>query len=763
MNTRPPKQLEHVRDPPRAVRVEFQVRMTECDLAPERFESHPTLQLFLSDHFVREPESGGVVNVHMDKTADNPAYVYTGAVIGTLKREHREIPPRAAIGAYLYAVHRNAHGSPCYVEVGTNHVDLRDVSAQLAKKKDYVHSMNMMVRTVVISGAEPIKKGVVELRVTGIQHGPAVKSCSGHVASALDAAMGEVEQSLAEYVHATMMMEQQLPDTFPNTERMRAPADLSPTGVESTGRAFLPVAAFALVPTPRANDGYFLNALQNVMARREQHISEYVGMSLDQRARTMAAVSCYGVQTFDYIADKVELLNRRGVQHVNSYLNMRHQTLDTDSWSNIWRTCSGDCEDGCRGIQCTLRALKAVAASHPAVVDMQRIASRYIAMQALTVVHGAKIGDHEGYGAHLCDLFTPIEGANAMLKHTTAGRSLLKRTRAPEAPVASATMTAVEQLPFMVGEGTGVIDPLGVEHDPILEQRKYVAQMLPSTSTFKREIPHVRGQASPFYHGHVLVITDHWWRNHNMPIGALVMGIPSNQQHEMSRGILWTDFMAGRTDRIALMPQPPMSKTVENICHEALALTPPTRPLELGAEAECPEPDALLNKLVGGIKAMGRSNTSAQRPAASVDLYVRAHQYDEERIAQLLAEIAQAPLIYDAEVVRERITDTIDSHRIRLWVSPPAADPIGNVLQEAAWGTALRTQSGVDAARRKIKDLKRVLKSGAKLTPSQMRSLSDIEDAAWGLHNRNAAFLGTRKPDWSEIAKAARRVLMRGK
>ena len=655
MDQRPPLQLQPLRDPAREVRVHFRVRMVECDLAPEQWESHPVVNMFWSGHLERARETGGVVNVHMDD--EDPRHEYDGWVVGSLLRKYRHMPPRAAIGMYLYAVHRNEHGSPCYVEVGTNHVDLRDIAKALLKG-EYVRPVEMRITPVTLTGMKPIKKAIIEVRVSKLQMKPSLQ-WDPLERSALDAPAEKTDQALTLYVNATMNLEAELHDTFPRCERMRAPLDLAPVSVESTNGTFLPVAAFAMVPTPDANEHFFLNAITCVLDRRDLPPTAYHSMSLEERARTMAQVCSFGVQTFDYISDTIELGNRLE-------MNTRHRTMDTDSFSNSWRTCSGDCEDGCRGIQCTLRALKAVAAESPVLRDLQNLSSHYAALQMLTVVHGAKIGDEEGFGAHLCDVFVPIRKAEQMLEHTPQGRQLLQMSKAPVAPVAASIQA--QDLPVLIGEGTGIIDPLGYDHDPLLEERKYVACGLPSAAPFKREIPHIRGQESTFYHGFLLAISDQWI---DQGVGALVVGTPApGKPHGMTRGALFTDVMAGRTDRVALMPQPRMPAAVRRISTEALMLSPPPRPLKLEpAQLARTGKDPLLDRLCAGIRALNH-DPPAKKPPGSVDLFVRAHQYDNNRIDALLGEASAMDRLYDAEYVEEPIVDRVTSYRVRLWVRP---------------------------------------------------------------------------------------------
>jgi len=646
-----PRQLKPVIDSKRKIVIDFTVRLAENDLAPEQLESHPRASIFLSDHFERDIETGGIVNVHMDD--ENPRHVYQGYVVGTLKREYASVPPEASLSIYLYAIHQNDHGHPCWVEVGTNHIPLHSI-----KNKNHIVMMEMLVRTIVVSGLDPLRKALLELNIRNIQLPPGI----AYASDALEQPLDKVETMVSEYVRKTVQIDESLRDTFKNTERMRAPYTLSPAGIESTGNTFLPVAAFASFVTPRANEAFYLNALDKIMNRHGLTVNDYMELNLEQRARMTASVCTYGIQTFDYISDTVELQNRR------NKADTQRNRIDTDSWSDITRTCSGDCEDSCRGCQVMKKGLMSIKAVHPAVVDMQRITRNYIMLQALTVVHGQKIGDEEGYGAHLCDIFLPVEHANKMLTHTSAGRSLLKRT----GPVKTLPVDARvdnkygDNWPVLICEGTGVIDPLGNTVDPLAQERRYVVENMPTSACFKREIPHIRGQPSSFYHGFLLAITDHWI---DYGVGALIIGTKCTDgaAEEMTRGALYTDMMEGRVDRIALMPQPRIPESVSRVAKAAISLSPPPRPLVISEPLEPERRDPLLDRLCDGINSFNRPKP-AKKPVGSIDLYVRAHQYDDDRIGQLLNEARSMDRLYAADYVEERFTDHVTCHRVRLWI-----------------------------------------------------------------------------------------------
>lgn len=693
------KQLAPVRDPSRLVKVDFEVRYEECDLAPKHLESHPVLQLYLGSQFVRDSDSGGVVNISLNEDLVGAASpIYKGSLVGTLRREHgAALPLGAPIGMCSYAVHRNDIGTPCYVDVGTSMALLGDVIAEWKRQGHYAHSHEMLMRNVAVTGEEPLKKGVIALRITGVQLGSSVKLPSqlpaiGTQALVLEriAATQAREQTVSEYVRATMEHEQRFPDTLPNISRVRVPMDISETGILSTGRTFMPIAAYAMVETPNSNPDFFVNAFQRVMARWNMKVSAYASFDLKQKARCMAKIVAYPVQSLDYISDAHfsgagrtarKMINARAAKGGTTTFSADEAPVHVpeENMSNALIAACGDCEDLNTAAVSILHALVAAkfdAANpkHAPLIEMQKIAAQYIPMSALAVVHGAKIGDEEGYGAHMYLPLMPRKQFVDGLSRTKDGRALLERMKPAQAPPAvlvSAVATtqrspAFEHLPPLFIEGTGIIDPLGYR-DEIIEQRRYIAGCMPSLRGHKLMIPHDEQAPSNFYVGITNGISDYMVKREGLPVAGFIFG-QTHPEHEMTRGVLFEDVLRS-SDKLAIAPQPFIPQQVMGLINEANALRPPIpdQVLDFSKPLAGPERDPHLDRLVAGIQAFKRAPPKVP-PPDSVDVILRPHQYGAVKIAQILGDAAKCERLYDASYEVEHVTNRSYTYRLRLWV-----------------------------------------------------------------------------------------------
>lgn len=569
----------------------------------------------------------------------------------------------SAIGLASYAIHRNDFGHKCYVNVGTSYALVQDVLRDVKGKGKYDQRHDLVMHTVVVTGNEPIKKGAIQLTITKVETGPALSPSStshGRV-GALQGNSEQVNSTLTQYIESTMALEQALPDTLPNCGRMRAYYDISETGAQMTPTTFLPVAAYARLETPRCNEAYFQNAFSVVLKRRGMTPSVWHDFDRKEKARTMAQMISYAVQTFDYIGDAVEMSSR-----MQRMTMQRH--VGNEEFSDIFNSLTGDCEDGARGIYATYKGLMSVQFVDPVMREIQQIAGEYMPLMTLSVVHGAKIGDEEGFGAHMYLPLMPKTQFEQALQQTPQGKQLLERM-APATPLVNADMqrtAAVEgELPFLFCEGTGRIDPLGYR-DPVLDQRKYIASKMPSVAGFKKEIPREEGAPSSFYYANLLGISGELMDHHGIPVGGFIFCSVNPETKTLTRGAMFTD-MINNASHVAILPQPPLPQSVQTMIGEAVALRPPARPLEYTGGSTLPRRDPHWDRYVAAVKSYARS-PPATRPATSIDLIVRPHQFSGALIQQMIAETAQLDRIYDASYAMEPVTDSIYHWRVQLWV-----------------------------------------------------------------------------------------------
>lgn len=698
-----PKQLAPVRDPARLVKIDFEVRYEECDLAPKHLESHPVLQLYLGSQFVRDADSGGVVNIALNEDLVGAASpVYKGSLVGTLSRQSGNgtplgVPLEAPIGICSYAVHRNDIGSPCYVDVGTSNVSIGDVLAECKQRGYYAHSHEMLMRQVMVAGEEPLRKGVIALRITKVELGTALAAPSPGQLPALGtqalvlqriSAIQAREQTVNDYVRLTMEHEQRFPDSLPNISRVRVPMDISQTGIMSTGRMFMPIAAYAMVETPKSNPDFFVNAFERVLARWNMKRSAYSDFDLEQKARCMAKIIAYPVQSLDYIGDAHyggpgrtarKMINARNANFSKGTPFSAQDApvhIPDESMFNALIAACGDCEDLNTAAVSIMHALIATKfdpanPKHAPLIEMQAIAAQYIPISALAVVHGAKIGDEEGYGAHMYLPLMPRKQFMDGLARTKDGRALLERMKPAQTP--SAVFAPIEsqqgfndELPNLFVEGTGIIDPLGYD-DMLLEKRRIIATCMPSLRGLKMEIPHKKRAPSNFYVGITNGITDHMVKREGLPVAGFIFG-QVHPHHEMTRGILFEDVLS-KSDKLAIAPQPFIPQPVMGVINEANTLRPPIpdQVLDWSKPLAGPERDPHLDRLVAGVRAFKREAPKVP-PPGTVDVIVKPHQYGKVKIAQILADASKCQELYDVSYEVEHITNRNFTYRLRLWV-----------------------------------------------------------------------------------------------
>jgi hypothetical protein len=678
---------------PREVAYYYTLRYVECDLAPKNVETKPVAQIFLSNQFQRSKETGGMHNIHLDE--DNLKREYKGVLKGVLDPKYEDgVPAMAGIGIHSYAVHRNDFGHACYVNVGTAHVFAGAIEAAMQKQGYYDHTHDLVMHTTVVTGNAPVKKGVVELTIDKVEYGAGLSSAQnggGRVGKIQDCLLSApidlIEAQLNTYIQTCMAVETSMQDILPGTERVRAPMDISEVGAEFTGNAFLPVVAFSMMETPVANADFFINAFEVVMDRRRLKPSDYVDFDEKEKCRTLAQIISNAVQSFDYIGDAVELSNRRDRN------NLQRQHVGSEEFSSPWAQLTDDCEDSCNGIAAVGKALDKVNfdpnnPKHRPLLEMQKLyREHYISMMTLSIVHGAKIGDQEGFGAHMYDLVMPKFYFEHGLSQCASGRQLLERMRPiADAPDTLENLIAIglatnetdvrELRPVLVCEGTGIVDPIGFT-DPLYEQYKYVSMNLQSFSHFKKRIPREEYAPSPFYMANYFGISSDLIDKYGINVGGFVFGtreLSSESSHtgdedssSIKRGALFTDTITCNPN-LAIIPHPPVPPTIMQLIREALAFNEPARPLVIDRTKPLagPEKHPLWDELVNAVAGMKRKQGVKAR--GSVDHIIRPHQFDRNTIRSMIHEIAQHDRVWAVEYKKEQMLTNVYNWRVMLYV-----------------------------------------------------------------------------------------------
>ena len=638
------------------VRHSISITYKECNLAPEFAECQPVLEVFYDAHFERNRENGGVVDIAVDEHANGKTY--TAELQGGLSRMMGEIPPTACIGIASWVIHRNEQGFMCFVDAGTAHINMAEihegVDRAALRGEAWTKDLDLVMHTTGAMNNQPaVIKGKIQFACHSYDIGSLAVANQSKAPTLLRAPMQQRDHAIMSYVQQCLKLEMDMPDAIKGTERVRAPMDISESGIELTGGMFLPVGAYAMFEVPRSNLEYWQNAFNLVMHRQGFRKADFRQMDKTQKARTMALVVTLQAQTFDYIGDTVDR-------------NVRSQKYETrlkqgyENFGDATVTTSGDCEDTATVIQQNFRALLAFEfpPREKALREMQSIAKQYMPLLTLAVVHGAKADDENApKGAHMYVSMLPMHQVQNALNKTSEGRACLAN-----APWDRDVLDNIDpELPTLFGEGTGKIDPLGYM-DKNLDKRKYLYQAK-SLSSFKKELPHERGAPSAFYLGNMMGITSEFVRKGGNYAGFVFC---TQQGGQTKRGTLWTDVI-NQVETMALVPHPPIPAPIMDVMREATALRVPPRGLLLNKElAAAPDSVPELDRLSRAVQAFGRGSNTAGLD--SIDAYIRPHQLSSEVVDRIVDDLMRMQRVFKVDYEVENITTLEHQYRVRFWI-----------------------------------------------------------------------------------------------
>lgn len=673
------------------IAISYELRLTSCELADPKIESRPYICLYYDTHFERTHKEGGIVNIKLDEK--DLTKVYRGTLTA---KSHYRIPVTACLGMQQFAMRRNEFGMACYTNAGTAHVMVKDVIQTKGKAKTF--ELPLLMETTRIFGGEPFEKGKIAFSITDVKLGDALKfvplqQCilgASYSTSGGQGAQG-IAAEVAAFIKKRIDFEGSLADTWPGIKKVRAPMDISSAGVELLKTAFVPVEGFTLSEPLVVNAGYFQNAYERCMIRRNldpEHDFEL--MNRARQAEVMAEVCAYAAQSFDYIGDTVD----RSKRTVDKRYNPQGR-IGFEDFSKM-QSLSGDCEDGDGLTNLIFDALGNLVlnpkekAAYPRIVQIQELASHYTYFGTLATVHGAKAEDNtEHIGAHMYGLLLPDHQLHEALATNEYGAAILSRLGGILNPQSS------QGLPTLFCEGTGRIRPMGPgpsllvrdhlmsavlvgavaptrvgSHDPLIYERQIVATYLQrSKGGLKTEIPHDYGAPSRFYLGNLLLVTNRFIDQGGLNFGALICGQINPQTRSITRGAKFEDII-NQQSSFALVPCEPMSQSILNVTREAVAIRAPCMPFVYDPKdpgfvaPNTPNPD--LEWLKTSIANLRRPQ--GQAPYGSVDLFMRPHQFNRAHVKLMAAELGKIPVVYKVDYEMEHITSKVVTYRLRIFM-----------------------------------------------------------------------------------------------
>lgn len=591
-------------------------------------EHHPQLCCYLDSRFDREDHT-----IHLNKPIGEPYQIMLSG-IGVAR-------VNSAICFAQMAWRNNDFGVPCLLDAGTNHVTFGEIVDATRKSKNgtFVKDIPMLMHT-----ANNFEKGVFRISMGMVKH-----QDLGLRLPPIGQYIQEVNtEIIKDYIDRLMGIEQSFAETFQGTERMRMPYDYSQSGFQSTNGMPLPAIAYALAETPKSNTHYWENAFKTIMARDDLKPEEWNRLNIKGKARVSILMACFQAQYLDYVSDTIDT-NVKGQRYDPQ------KVMPYENFGDAGKMGAGDCEDDGGLINQNLNSFIQHEFQHPVYREMQHIAKQYVGPLNLDVVQGAQVNEAQAhYGAHMNDNFIPIQQFQKWLGNTREGRKQVQ-----ELPWGTELMKD-EGLPFLVGEGTGMYEPLGFEN-PIASLMGYVYRA-PSLQGFKKPIPHKKGETGPFFVGSLIGITDFFYRRgYKSPVGFWYM------TNGKTRGVSYDDMMNERHDKISLKLQEPPTAQLMEVIHECVSRRIPPNKLWLSEDRKGKSnTHHVLEKLKQEV-------TSFKRPqgieSQYVPVYMRPHQLTEKLGIQIGSDMRKLNRVWKVDYQLEEITDDIWGFRVKFFVN----------------------------------------------------------------------------------------------
>ena len=464
-------------------------------------------------------------------------------------------------------------------------------------------------------------------------------------------------QIIGDFIKYTMSVADGLRETFPGVERMRVPYDYSESGIETTKSIPLPAVAYVQAEVPTTNSYFWVNAFENVMARDNLSIEHWHQLNNTGKARATILTVCYLTQYLDYTADTIDT-NTKNAPYSKSKINPR------EDFSSGLETIGTDCEDdGSSELQC-FNAF--IGHKFPSTNDydiyreMQHICRHYIPPLSLDNVRGQQVSDETTkFGAHMNDNFIPVKTFQTWLNNTKEGRQVNQGLSWDPLD------DNLNDLPFLVGEGTGMYEPVGY-NSPKIKVMRYIYMDAPSLNVYKKPILHKQGEPGQFFVGSLEGYTDYFYRRGSAKTGLGFWYCTKNNNNELSRGVTYDDMMNNRNDRIAIKVQPTPPKQVVDIINEGISRRIPPDDIILTEGKQVKPTNHYLDRLVKSIKNLNRP---IGNPHIYAPIYVRPHHLSDSKINAMIQDLTKKDKVWKVDYRLEKITDNTWGFETRIYAS----------------------------------------------------------------------------------------------
>ena len=501
----------------------------------------------------------------------------------TFNTKSKNIISNCMVNIDCFAKIKNKHEEYCVNQAGSSFYPLSNL-VDISNMKDKRNSSNVIPFVLRIPASPSIIKGRIDMVITpGCINLHDVQFSNYRIKHNLNETRGD--QLMKQYVVSCSNSFKIINPTWNVIKNIHAYEYVSRVRV-------LPAVMFHVFDIPESYEEYWTNAL-NICLEREglMTLSEFRNGKGNAHyvAKKMMQCATLYVNYCKYITDKADKNDRSKSKYYNKLKVVLMESFDGIRPRHDKGCCCGDCEDfGKEEMVETFEfsnfgkmlkhSLKTMSGMHraedPALIRLGNIRRKYYIFAALGGVSSATInGDYanlDNMSAHEFDIAIPISYFYAMLNRGSdyAG------------PNCNSTILKTEDmdvgldLPILIGEGTGLLEPTGTEKDVNPEMRSQIEGSYGSPFEGLRKMFYYdKYTGSRFYQTITTLFTNEFFHNGRSNCGEFIMAYsnPTRYRNTNSKsgrinytyGVRFTDITR-KSENPCLIAQPEISSPLFN-------------------------------------------------------------------------------------------------------------------------------------------------------------------------------------------------------
>lgn len=535
----------------------------------------------------------------------------------------------ARLMVHAYSRTMNHHGEQCYLQAGCSRVALAELVSPDAAKRARRLSVDLVFPMLADDPVEGVK-GRIEFDVAGC-----AIDRSGHALTGIEWRIPELALSpLEAYIEHEELLYGPggIASTWSFFDNVNLFRFVSEVGV-------LPAAAYIASMIAATHAAYYRNAALVALAimglTEEDALTKWdLDKSRDDcrhAAYWLAQVLSLYVQACDYVSDEVVARQRNGSFRVIPV-----------EWFQQTRVRRGamDCEDGAMETMVEALELMALKTDDPLLLLLQRVKSAFYTVLLLDGVSGAEI-NLQASPSHLDAHMNSALVNKAQFCQWTRGT--LAAEHCPDA----ATLAAASLFPPVVMmEGTGPLDPNGVEHATADEYAEEMLETLFSalnvlSARLRREFHYDSSgkRQSGFYKAAKIMSTAELA---DTGVYLWVLGTRPKRGQRPTAGISFQD-MAAASPNITAMPETPLTAEQTAVMRAYMAdLHPqpilvapgdaPDSEQVLRARAQVEELRVVMARIIGDARIEAPSSGKEFRAGHQAVRIAKYAHFDDQRM-----------------------------------------------------------------------------------------------------------------------------------